>query len=118
MLTGSSPDKRRRFSISGGTRGVNGATMSAMALMCSGVVPQQPPVILSQPLVAHSRMNAAVSDGNSSYSAIAFGRPAFGCAETRQSAMRASSSMCGRNSFAPSAQLNPIEIGLAWRTEL
>ena len=117
-VTGSSPASRKRLSTSGTTRGANGATISAIALICAGVVPQQPPVTLSQPLVAHSRMNAAVSEGSSSYSAIALGSPAFGCAETRQSAMRASSSICGRNSFAPSAQLKPIEIGLAWRTEL
>ncbi len=88
-----------------------------MARMCSGVVPQQPPVMLSQPASAHSRMRAAVSAGSSSYSAMALGSPAFGCAETSVSAMRASSSTCGRSCFAPSAQLKPIESGRAWRTE-
>ena len=33
MLTGSNPDRRNRFSISGATRGANGATISAIALM-------------------------------------------------------------------------------------
>ena len=68
--------------ISGTVRGLNGCTASAIARMCSGVVPQHPPVMLSQPLSAHSRRYPAVSGGCSSYSAIAFGRPALGCAET------------------------------------
>ncbi len=33
------------------------------------------------------------------------------------SAMRAISAKCGRISLAPSAQLRPIDSGLAWRTE-
>ncbi len=88
-----------------------------MARMWSGVVPQQPPVMLSQPASAHSRMKAAVSSGSSSYSAIALGSPALGWAETSVSAMRESSSTCGRSCRAPRAQLKPMESGLAWRTE-
>ena len=73
--------------------------------------------MLSHPASAHSRMKPAVSQGCSSYSAMAFGNPALGCAETYTSAMRASSSTCGRNCLAPSAQLKPMESGRAWRTE-
>jgi hypothetical protein len=44
-------------------RGLNDWTDSAIARMWSGVVPQQPPVMLSQPLCAQSRMKPAVSFG-------------------------------------------------------
>ncbi len=117
MFCGSRPESRSLGSILGVARGLQGATICAMALMCAGVVPQQPPVMLSQPASAQSRMKAAVSSGSSSYSAIALGRPALGCAETRVSAMRASSSTCGRSCSAPRAQLKPMERGRAWRTE-
>jgi hypothetical protein len=46
--------------------------------MCSGVVPQQPPTMLTKPLAAKSSMMHAVSCGFSSYSPKALGRPAFG----------------------------------------
>ena len=85
--------------------------------MCAGVVPQQPPTMLTSPDVANSRMIAAICSGVSSYSPNAFGRPAFGCALMRQSAICASASMYARSSVAPSAQLSPIAIGRAWCTE-
>jgi hypothetical protein len=50
----------------GGRRGATSRTASAMARMCSGVVPQQPPTRLTSPLWANSRMSAAVSAGRSS----------------------------------------------------
>src|SRR6185437_4369699 len=77
MSSGSRPESRSRGATSGTVRGREARTASAIARMWSGVVPQQPPVMLSQPLCAHSRMKPAVSSGCSSYSAIAFGRPAF-----------------------------------------
>jgi hypothetical protein len=85
--------------------------------MWSGVVPQQPPTMFRKPDFAHSAMCFTMSAGDSSYSPKAFGRPAFGWADTWVSAMRDSSSTCGRSSFGPSAQLKPNEIGLAWRSE-
>ena len=54
------------------------STARTIARMCSGVVPQQPPTMLTKPLAANSRSMAAVSRGVSSYSPNAFGRPAFG----------------------------------------
>ncbi|MNG32929.1 hypothetical protein D3C84_1190570 [compost metagenome] len=68
------------------------ATASAMAWMCGGVVPQQPPTMLRKPLAANSSTTAAISAGVSSYSPKAFGRPALGWAETWVSALFASSS--------------------------
>ncbi len=116
-LSGSRPERRSFGSISGTMRGLNAETCSTISRIWSGVVPQQPPVMLSQPLSAHSRMKPAVSHGCSSYSAIALGNPALGCAETKTSAMRESSSTCGRSCLAPRAQLSPTDSGLAWRTE-
>ena len=58
-----------------------------------------------------------MSSGLSSYSPNSLGRPALGCADTWVLAMRESSSIYWRNSLAPSAQLRPIEIGLAWLRE-
>src|SRR5437868_13058666 len=42
-LSGSSPESRHTGSNSGTTRGATPSTSSAMAAMCSGVVPQHPP---------------------------------------------------------------------------
>ena len=64
-----SPDSRRGATVS---------TALTIAPMWSGVVPQQPPRILTKPLVANSRSRDAVSSGCSSYSPKAFGKPAFG----------------------------------------
>ena len=62
-----------------------------MAAMWAGVVPQQPPAALIRPDFANSASTSAVSSGSSSYSPNAFGRPAFGYACTKQSAIRDSS---------------------------
>jgi hypothetical protein len=86
--------------------------------MCSGVVPQQPPTMFSQPFLAHSPMCVAIDSGVSSYSPKAFGKPAFGWQEVRVSAIFESSSTYGRSSFAPSAQLRPIASGRVCRMEL
>ena len=90
-VTGSSPDRRRADEISGTTRGATPLAESAIAPMCSAVVPQQPPTMLTKPLVANSPRIPAIWSGVSSYSPKALGRPAFGWAETKQSATRASS---------------------------
>ena len=85
--------------------------------MWAGVVPQQPPTMLTRPACANSPSTRARSSGDSSYSPKAFGRPAFGWVETNVSAIRASSATYGRRSAAPSAQFRPTAIGRAWRTE-
>src|SRR3546814_8297233 len=46
--------------------------------ICAGVVPQQPPTRLSRPSRAKPAITPALCSGVSSYSANAFGRPAFG----------------------------------------
>ena len=61
MLSGSKPDKRMAVLICGNLRGGMFSTASAKALMCSGVVPQQPPIMFTKPLSAHSLRCAAMS---------------------------------------------------------
>ncbi len=46
--------------------------------MCSGVVPQQPPTMFSQPFAAQSPISSAMNSGVSSYSPNSLGNPAFG----------------------------------------
>ncbi|MCY1238191.1 hypothetical protein D9M72_509160 [compost metagenome] len=91
MVKGSRPERRQALGMSGITRGGYLATASAMAWMCGGVVPQQPPTMLSRPLAANSSTTSAICAGLSSYSPKALGRPALGCAETWVSALAASS---------------------------
>jgi hypothetical protein len=83
---GSSPDRRRRVGRSGMTRGGSPATVSAMARMWEGVVPQQPPTMLAKPASANSRMTFAMASGDSSYSPNSLGRPALGWLDTSVSA--------------------------------
>ena len=98
-------------------RGVPCAAAPAMAATCSGVVPQQPPTTLTRPDATNSPTTEAMCSGDSSYSPKALGSPAFGWAETKQSARRESSATYGRSSAAPSAQFSPMVSGRAWRTE-
>ena len=91
MFAGSRPASRSIGAISGTVRGRTPCNACASAAMCAGVVPQQPPTMLSRPLPAHSAMCAAIVSGVSSYSPNALGSPAFGCALTCVSAMRESS---------------------------
>ena len=65
-------------SPAGTARGATPSTARAMAAMCSGVVPQQPPRMLTNPFAANSPSSPAVSSGVSSYSPKALGSPAFG----------------------------------------
>ncbi|CRE07986.1 Uncharacterised protein [Bordetella pertussis] len=80
MLSASRPDRRVLTGTSGTARGVSAATLPAMARMCSGVVPQQPPAMLTSPAWANSSSRAEVSAGVSSkpVSAMGLGRPALG----------------------------------------
>ena len=65
-VNGSSPESRISGSSSGTRRGGYFATVAAMARMCSGVVPQQPPTTLSRPSRANSSSCAAMNSGLSS----------------------------------------------------
>ena len=62
----SSPESRSRGAICGTVRGVLPAAARAMARMWSGVVPQQPPTILTRPDAANSPISAAIASGPSS----------------------------------------------------
>src|SRR5690606_33649621 len=55
--------------------------ISAINLICSGVVPQQPPIILIIFSSKYAFTNACISLAVWSYSPKALGKPAFGCAE-------------------------------------
>ncbi len=80
MVKGSRPDRRIATGTSGTWRGAWVSRIFAIAAMCSGVVPQQPPAMLMKPASANSRSRAEVSAGSSSkpVSLIGLGRPAFG----------------------------------------
>ena len=91
MTHGSSPDRRSAGGTADGVRGAPCVDASAIAAMCAGVVPQQPPTMLTSPAVANSPTTRAIASGVSSYSPKALGSPAFGWADTKQSAMRDSS---------------------------
>ena len=64
------------FAVRGGLL----ASVCAMAAMCSGVLPQQPPAIFSRPLSANSPRNRPMSAGCKSkpVGESGFGSPAFG----------------------------------------
>ena len=71
----------RSFRGTAGTlRGGNPRTASAIAWMCSGVVPQHPPTIFSQPCSAHSRTFGVIVSGVSEkpVGSSGAGNPAFG----------------------------------------
>ena len=75
--------------------------------VCSGVVPQQPPTMLTRPASANSRRKRLVSSGCSSCRPSAFGRPAFGWQATYVDATRASPSRNGRISRRAERAVDP-----------
>ena len=77
-ISGSRPARRVSPSGCGMGRGALPSAAAATARMWSGVVPQQPPMMLTKPLAANSPSSAAVCSGSSSYSPKTLGRPAFG----------------------------------------
>src|ERR1700753_2383462 len=83
---GSRPESRSRGSISGIMRGLCGATAAAIAAIWSGVVPQQPPTMLTRPSRANSPISRDIYSGVSSYCPNSLGRPALGYAHTREAA--------------------------------
>src|SRR2546425_9990637 len=90
-----------------------------MALMCAGVVPQQPPMMFSQPFCAQS-FNCGASVSGVSGKPVGksgLGRPALGYALTYIGATLASSSTSGRSSFGPSAQFKPTLSSGTWEME-
>ena len=59
-------------------RGLMPFSASAIARICSGVVPQHPPAIFSNPFSAMALTAAPISAGLWSYPPISLGRPALG----------------------------------------
>ena len=64
-LSASNPDKRSAGVLTGATRGGYFSTRRLIAAMWAGVVPQQPPTILTSPSRAKVSKMAAVSSGPS-----------------------------------------------------
>ena len=84
-------------------------TDATSAAICAGVVPQQPPTMLSQPLSTHSP-NCGASDSGVSGKPVGnsgSGSPALGWVLMYTGAMCASSSINGRISLGPRAQFMP-----------
>src|SRR5262249_20657583 len=77
-LAASMPESRSAGGSACHCRGCTPLTASAIARMCAGVVPQQPPTMFSQPFSAQPLTSFAVISGGSSYAPNSFGRPAFG----------------------------------------
>ena len=117
MTNVSSPEKRGSRDGSGTRRGRRPSTARAIARVCSGIVPQQPPTMLTMPSSANERRKRLVSSGSSSCSPSAFGRPALGWHETYVEATFARLSRNGRISVAPSEQLTPTMNGSACSIE-
>ena len=82
ILKASKPESRHSSGIFGICLGAKPLAASAIALMCSGVEPQQPPKIFTSPDVAHSLTCLLIVSASRSYSPNSLGRPAFGWAET------------------------------------
>ena len=78
MFCGSRPESRSAGATCAGSRGVTPLATCAIAEMCSGVVPQQPPIRLTSEADANSPITSAIWSGISSYSPNALGRPALG----------------------------------------
>ena len=93
MARGSRPLRRHTGARRAGARAGRPATASAIASICAGVVPQQPPTRLTKPDSANSPSTALISSGVWSYPPKALGRPALGWQPTKVSLQRAISSM-------------------------
>jgi hypothetical protein len=65
-LNGSRPDRRSFFSTSGHAPRLDAGDALAIAAMCSGEVPQQPPTMFTKPCLAQSATSAASCSGVSS----------------------------------------------------
>ncbi len=77
--------------------------------MWSGVVPQQPPTMFTQPRSANSPTMRAMSAGPRSNWPISFGKPALGWQLIQRGETSCKASMCGRIGCGPSAQFMPTE---------
>ena len=91
--------------------GCNDLTASAMARMCAGVVPQQPPRMRTPSAAASRAKSAKYSGDDFGYtmrSPSRLGKPAFGIPLTRTSSTAASSPRTGSSACGPSVQFAPM----------
>ena len=88
-------------------RGAMPLTASEIALVCSGVEPQQLPTMLVRLYSANSRRLAAMCAAVSSYSPNSFGSPAFGWQEIKLGAAPEIAVRKGLIWSLPSEQLMP-----------
>jgi len=86
--------------------------------MCAGVVPQQPPTMLRKPASAQERILRRHLLRPEVVAAHLVRQTGVGVRGDVALAMRDISSTYWRSSKGPSAQLRPIDSGLAWRSEL
>ena len=99
------------------SRGEAPSTTCAMAAICSGVVPQQPPSIFTSLFSMKGLTALAIVAGSWSYLPKASGIPALGWALVEQGAMAARDSSIGSIFSAPKEQFIPMEKGLKGITE-
>ena len=66
MTNGSKPESLVKAGSVGTTLACSVLTLAAMALICSGVVPQQPPTMFNRPERANSCNCSAINSGDSS----------------------------------------------------
>ncbi len=87
---------------------------AAIAWMCSGVVPQQPPIILAPAWRKRSACSAISSgeSGKNVFPSTNTGSPALGSTERKISLKRPISAITGKRSWAPPEQLAPMASGL------
>ncbi|OAV73240.1 hypothetical protein Barb7_02985 [Bacteroidales bacterium Barb7] len=76
----SKPERHNTAEAGTGTCGLAPLTRAGKRAICAGVVPQQPPMILTNPPSMKGLRWAAINSGVSSYVPKLFGNPAFGWA--------------------------------------
>ena len=107
MFSGSRPGQpQRRRELAGLARRVPGDGL-AIAAMWSGVVPQQPPTMLTRPARRTRRAISAVSSGGLVVLAEGVGQAGVGVAETKQSATRESSARYGPHLLGAERAVEP-----------
>ena len=113
----SMPETRDSLSLTG-TLLVALAARSTSSRMCSGPVPQQPPMTFSQPFSMKRPMAADSISGVSLYLPSSSGRPALGRQATGKRDSPARVLMWSVIKSGPVAQLNPIQSRSLWARDV
>ena len=91
---------------------LNAISVPILFVLSSGVDPQQPPTMLSQPFLKNTSLHSAMSCGDSSYPPMALGNPALEYTCMKHSTHFDSLSTNGTMWLAPKAQFKPTHMGL------